>query len=147
MNNQPHPYREKTDRAVKKRPPWVEYNLHIVILVLVVISMFIGVIEIKLTETIRIFLLPLLYALVLGLALYLAKPVKFIGSKQSKVAEGVMVLFIGVLIAKLAISSGQSISDIFNVGPTLILQQFGDLGTLIALPVALLLGFRREVIG
>ena len=109
--------------------------------------MFIGVIEIKLTETIRIFLLPLLYALVLGLALYLAKPVKFIGSKQSKVAEGVMVLFIGVLIAKLAISSGQSISDIFNVGPTLILQQFGDLGTLIALPVALLLGFRREVIG
>ncbi len=109
--------------------------------------MFIGVIEIKLTETIRIFLLPLLYALVLGLALYLAKPVKFIGSKQSKVAEGVMVLFIGVLIAKLAISSGQSISDIFNVGPALILQQFGDLGTLIALPVALLLGFRREVIG
>ena len=37
--------------------------------------------------------------------------------------------------------------DIFNVGPALILQQLGDLGTLIALPVALLLGFRREVIG
>ena len=109
--------------------------------------MSIGVIEIKLTETIEIFLLPLLYALVMGLALYLAKPIKFVGSKQSKVAEGAMVLFIGVLIAKLAISSGQSLDSIYNVGPALILQQFGDLGTLIALPIALLLGFRREVIG
>ncbi len=109
--------------------------------------MFIGVIEIKITDTIEVFLLPLLYALVMGLILYLAKPVKFVGRKQSKVAEGAMVLFIGVLIAKLAISSGQSITSIFNVGPALILQQFGDLGTLIALPVALLLGFRREVVG
>ena len=33
------------------------------------------------------------------------------------------------------------------MGPALLLQLLGDLGTLIALPVALLLGFRREVIG
>ena len=109
--------------------------------------MFIGVKEIKITDTISILLLPLIYALVMGLGLYLAKPIKFVGSKQSKVAEGAMVLFIGVLIAKLAISSGQSINIIFQVGPALILQLLGDLGTLIALPVALLLGFRREVIG
>ena len=147
VTNQNHPFREKTDRAVKKRPPWVEYKLHIVVFALVIVSMLIGVIEIKITDTIQIVLLPLLYALVMGLALFLAKPVKFVSTRQSKVAEGVMVLFIGVLISKLAISSGQSISDIFNVGPALIVQQLGDLGTLIALPVALLLGFRREVIG
>ena len=109
--------------------------------------MFIGVIEIKITDTISVLLLPLIYALVMGLALYLAKPIKFVGSNQSKVAEGAMVLFIGVLIAKLAISSGQSIDIIFDVGPALVLQLLGDLGTLLALPVALLLGFRREVIG
>lgn len=109
--------------------------------------MFIGVIEIKITDNIKIMLLPLLYALIMGLALYLAKPITFVGPKQSRVAEGTMVLFIGVLIAKLAISSGQNMDDIYRVGPALILQQFGDLGTLIALPVALLLGFRREVIG
>ncbi len=147
MDNNQHLFREKTDRAIKKRPPWIEYKVHIVVFALVIISMLIGVIEIKITDTIEIILLPLLYALVMGLLLYLAKPVKFVGKKQSKVAEGAMVLFIGVLIAKLAISSGQSISSIFNVGPALILQQLGDLGTLIALPVALLLGFRREVIG
>ena len=83
----------------------------------------------------------------MGLALYLIKSVKFIGPEQAKVAEGVMVLLIGVLLAKLAISSGQSIASIFQVGPALVLQLLGDLGTLIALPVALLLGFRREVIG
>ena len=115
--------------------------------ILVIISMFIGVKEIKITDTISVLLLPLIYALVMGLGLYLAKPIKFVGSKQSKVAEGAMVLFIGVLIAKLAISSGQSINIIFQVGPALVLQLLGDLGTLIALPVALLLGFRREVIG
>ena len=109
--------------------------------------MYIGVKEIKITDTVSILLLPLIYALVLGLILYLAKPITFIGRKQSKAAEGVMVILIGVLISKLAISSGQSISSIFQVGPALILQQIGNLGTLIALPVALFLGFRREVIG
>ncbi|MBO7443832.1 MAG: DUF3100 domain-containing protein [Methanobrevibacter sp.] len=146
-NQPPHPYREKTDRAIKKRPPWKEFTLHIVVFVLVVISMFIGVKEIKITDTISILLLPLIYALVMGLALFLAKPIKFVGPEQSKVAEGAMVLFIGVLITKLAISSGQAISSIFQVGPALILQQIGNLGTLLALPIALFFGFRREVIG
>ena len=109
--------------------------------------MHIGILEIKISDTVSILLLPLIYALVLGLILYLPKPIKFVGPKQSKVAEGAMVLFIGVLITKLAISSGQSIENIFDVGPALIIQQIGNLGTLLALPVALLLGFRREVIG
>ena len=135
------------DRAIKKAPPWRENKLHFTILIVVIISMAIGVINIKITDTISFLLLPLIYSLVMGLALYLIKSVKFIGPKQAKVAEGVMVLLIGVLLAKLAISSGQSIASIFKVGPALVLQLLGDLGTLIALPVALLLGFRREVIG
>ena len=142
-----HRYRRKADRAIKRRPPWREYNLNVVVLILVVISMAIGVIEIKITDTISFLLLPLVYSLVMGLGLYLAKPFKYIDTEQSKVAEGIMVLLIGVLLAKLAISSGQSISAIFQVGPALVLQLLGDLGTLIALPVALLLGFKREVIG
>ncbi|WP_407421775.1 DUF3100 domain-containing protein [Methanobrevibacter sp.] len=83
----------------------------------------------------------------MGLILYLVKSFKWVGPEQAKVAEGVMVLLIGVLLSKLAISSSQSIDVIFHVGPALILQLLGDLGTLIALPIALLLGFRREVIG
>ena len=109
--------------------------------------MTIGIIQIQITDTIRFLLLPLRYDLVMGLILYLAKPVKWIGPKQGKVAEGVMALLISVIISKLAISTGESIDIIFNVGPALIFQILGDLGTLLALPIALLLGFRREVIG
>ncbi len=142
-----HRLRIRADRAIKRRPPWRELNLTFIALILVVISMSIGIIEIQIIDTISFLLLPLVYSLVMGLILYLAKPIKFVGSKQSKVAEGVMVLFIGVIIVKLAVSSGQAISSIFQVGPALLFQLLGDLGTLIALPVALLLGFRREVIG
>ncbi|MBP5784550.1 MAG: DUF3100 domain-containing protein, partial [Methanobrevibacter sp.] len=42
--------------------------------------MFIGVRQIKITETASILLLPLIYALIMGLGLYLAKPIKFVGS-------------------------------------------------------------------
>ncbi len=57
------------------------------------------------------------------------------------------MLFIGVLIAKLAISSGQSIHLIFEMGPALILQELGHLATILVLPLALLLGFKEEAIG
>lgn len=142
-----HRYRRRADVIIKKRPPWRENILSIVVLILVIISMSIGVIEIKITDTISFLLLPLIYSLVMGLILFLVKPFKYIDVEQAKVAEGALVILIGVLICKLAISSGQSIGVIFKVGPALVLQLLGDLGTLIALPVALLLGFRREVIG
>lgn len=143
-----HAFRDKTDKAIKKRPPWREYKLHIVVFFIVIIAEYIGVREFHLTSTITVLTMPLLYAMVMGLALYLAKPIKFVGKKQSKVAQGAMLVFIGPLIAKLAISSGQSIGVILQVGPALLLQELGNLGTIFfALPVALLLGFKRETIG
>ena len=81
------------------------------------------------------------------MAIYLSKHFKWIGDEEAKIAEGIMAILLGVIISKLAISSGESIYMIFNVGPALILQLFGDICTIIALPVALLLGFRREAIG
>ena len=59
--------------------------------------------------------MPLIYTIILGLVFYLAKPIKWIKRKQARIAEGAMMLFIGVLIAKLAVSSGQSISLIFVI--------------------------------
>ncbi len=91
--------------------------------------------------------MPLIYTIILGLIFYLAKSVKWIKRKQARVAEGAMMLFIGVLIAKLAISSGQSIHLIFDMGPALILQELGHLATILVLPLALLLGFKKEAIG
>mgnify|MGYP003297845693 CR=1 FL=1 len=144
---QPNAFRDKTDKYVKKRPPWIEYKIHIVVLLIVIVSMFIGVKEIKLTSSVSILLLPLIYALIIGLVLYLTPQIKFVGKKQSKVAEGIMVIFIGVLIAKLAASTGGFIDVIIKLGPAVVSHLIGSLGSLLALPVALLLGFRRESIG
>ena len=150
-----HPFRDKTDRAIKKRPPWREYRLHLVVLIIVVISELIGTREFHVPPTLIILTMPLLYAMLLGLGLFLMKPIKIfgrefdlVGRRQSKVAQGAMLVFIGPLIAKLAVSSGQSIGVIFQVGPALLLQELGNLGTVFfALPIALLLGFKRETIG
>ena len=131
-----------------KKNPWKDYGLHFTVLFVVIVAMLIGPIEIKLMGGVEVSIMLLLYSMVLGLVFYLAKPFKWIQRKQVRIAEGAMMLFIGVLIAKLAISSGQSIHLLFEMGPALLLQELGHLATiLIALPVALLLGFKRETIG
>lgn len=146
--NVKHTYRKKTDKRILKKNPWRDYRLHGSILILVIVAEIIGPIEIHLTNSIEISIMPLLYTMVLGLIFYLDKRITWVGKKQSKIAEGAMMLFIGILIAKLAVSSGQSIHLIFEMGPALLLQELGHLATiLIALPVALLLGFKLESIG
>ena len=114
---------------------------------ILIISILIGIREIKITDNISFLLLPITYSIVLGMIIYLSKHFKWVGDEEAKIAEGIMAILLGVIISKLAISSGEAIYMIFNVGPALILQLFGDICTIIALPIALLLGFRREAIG
>ncbi len=123
------------------------YKLHFIALIILIISLYIGVIKIKITDNVNFLLLPITYSIVIGMAVYLSKHFKWIGDEESKIAEEIMAILLGVIISKLAISGGDSIYMIFNVGPALILQLFGDICTIIALPVALLLGFRREAVG
>ena len=147
-NQTNHIYREKTDRRILKKNPWKDYRLHGTVLVLVIIAELIGPIKIPITNGVEVSIMPLLYSMVLGLVFYLAKPITWIQRKQARIAEGAMMLFIGILIAKLAVSSGQSMHLIFLIVPALLLQELGHLATiLIALPVAILLGFKREAIG
>lgn len=63
----------------------------------------------------------------------------------AKQVMGFTLLFLGV---KLGTSAGPNIMSLITAGPALILQEFGNLGTMvIGLPVALLLGTRREAVG
>ena len=100
-----HIYREKTDRRILKKNPWRDYRLHGTVFMLVVIAELIGVINIPITKNLVITIMPLIFTIILGLIFYLAKPITWIQRKQARIAEGAMMLFIGVLIAKLAISS------------------------------------------
>ncbi|KAF5031050.1 hypothetical protein DSECCO2_631780 [anaerobic digester metagenome] len=63
----------------------------------------------------------------------------------AKQVMGFTLLFLGV---KLGTSAGPNIMSLITAGPALILQELGNLGTMvIGLPVALLLGTRREAVG
>ena len=142
-----HIYREKTDRRIIKKNPWRDYKLHLTVFFLVVIAELIGTIYIPISKNVTITIMPLIYTIVLGLIFYLDKRITWIKRRQARIAEGAMMLFIGILIAKLAVSSGQSIHLIFEMGPALILQELGHLATILVLPIALLLGFKEESIG
>lgn len=124
-----------------------DYKLHFTILICIIIAEYIGVITLNMAG-ISIVLMPLLYSLILATAFYLAKPAKWISIDQSNKSTAIMMLLIGPLLAKLAIASGQNIGIILNAGPAILLQEIGNLGTIfVAMPIALLLGFKRETIG
>ena len=101
----------------------------------------------------QIVLLPLLWALLLGCAVglakgYLPRSLKMDAGSQwyaSAVLQSALLLF----IAKLGLLVGASLPKIFASGYALLFQELGHFfGTMVfGLPVALLLGIRREAVG
>ncbi|MBY8910672.1 DUF3100 domain-containing protein [Salinicoccus roseus] len=121
-----------------------DWRLHVVVLGIVVLTELVGQISIPVGPG-AILLLPMLYALVIGFGLYFT-PV--VSKKQSKNAEPLIVMGVGVLIAKIGVVIGPQIQELLAVGPALLLQELGNLGTiLLALPVAIWLGMKRESVG
>lgn len=123
------------------------WPLHLTVLAITLIFEYINTITIP-TPLGNILLLPMLFAMVAGLIIYLIKPIKWVKDEASNVSDTFVVVGISVFLAKVSITSGIELPKIFAAGPALILQEFGNLGTIIlALPFALLFGFKREAIG
>lgn len=123
---------------------WKDWRLHAIVLGIVLLTEFIGIHQFSVGPGI-ILLLPMLYAILIGLALYFTP---LISEKQAKNAEPLIVLGVTLLIAKIGVIIGPSLPRIIEAGPALLLQEFGNLGTiLIALPIAVFLGLKRESIG
>ncbi len=125
-----------------------DYKLHLTMLVVTIISLSIGTIVVPVTDDFNIIILPLIPALFISLFLYVFKPIGWINKTQSKNSTKLLLLLVGPLLAKLAIASGENIGLLLNMGPLLVLKELGSVGTvLVGLPIALLLGFKREAIG
>lgn len=121
-----------------------DWKLHILAFVIVAISEAIGRISFKVGVG-SIVLLPLLYALVFGVLLFFTP---LVNKKRSENAEPVIILGLGILIAKIGVIIGPQLSKLVAMGPALLLQEVGNLGTIfLALPVAIMLGMKRETIG
>lgn len=125
-----------------------DYKLHLTMLFISIISLGIGTIKIPLINGFNLVLLPIMYSLFIAALFFIYKPVKWINISQSKSCAEILLILISPLIVKLAIASGQNIDILFNVGPALLLKELGTIGTVIVgLPIALILGFKRESIG
>lgn len=125
-----------------------DYKLHLSVLIAVIIAEAIGSISIQLGN-ITVTLLPLLYAMLITAILYNIKPLNLLGERQAKNASPFISLSVLLLMAKLGVSSGEAIEQVIEAGPTLILQNLGNVGTLlIAMPIGLALGLGgRELVG
>lgn len=123
-----------------------QLKLHLIVLVLVVLAELIGTKSFKVGPG-TVVLLPMLYALLLGL-LTGPKFLKITDMEDMKTAESLITVSVLLLMAKYGTNIGPTLPLIIKSGPALILQEFGNLGTvLLGMPFALMLGLRREAIG
>lgn len=128
----------------------LNWRLHLIVIVLSVVAEFIGIIRFDIGIGVVI-LLPLLYAFLFSVFFnknIVLRSEKIIG-KDSSVASHWVLICVMPFIAKFSVGIGPKVNDIIAAGPALILQELGNVATiLVAMPVAVLL-FRmgRETIG
>lgn len=119
------------------------WKLHLLALLVVFAAEAIGIQKFGL-----VVLLPLLYALVLGGIISWPR-LGILNKEQMDRASHFMPIAMLLLITKIGLDIGPNLEMLLNSGWALIMQEFGHFfGTLIfGLPVALLLGMKREAIG
>ncbi|WP_299257938.1 DUF3100 domain-containing protein [uncultured Kushneria sp.] len=137
--------------SVTRASPLDLLRLHFLVVVLSLIAEWIGIIKIPLGVG-TLLLLPLFYAFLLAIALNPHLSSQFhalVPPRLSDAASPLILIAIMPFIARFGSTIGPSIDQIISAGPALILQELGNLGTmLIALPFALLvLKMGRESIG
>lgn len=93
-------------------------------------------------------LFPMVFATIFGGLLGPGMPLSFSKSEESKLGGSLVLVALAPFMAKMGISAGGNLAKLVAVGPALLLQEFGNLGTiLLSLPLALLLGLKKEAIG
>jgi len=124
----------------------MEWKIYLAAFLFIVVADFIGQIKIPIGPGMLI-LFPIFYAIFMGI---LSGPqvLKIFQKKEVKAASKLVIVCICPFIAKLGINAGASIETVISAGPALLLQEFGNLGTIfLSLPLALLFGLKREAIG
>lgn len=129
----------------------LDWKLHLLAIAVSLLAEWIGIIKIPIGIGILV-LLPLLYAFIFAILLnpnVIPSMKAVITKKRAKFASYAILLSIMPFIAKFGVGVGPNIEEIIAAGPALLLQELGNVATvLIALPVAVLVfGMGREAIG
>ncbi len=123
-----------------------EKRILIISFIIVIIADFIGMKKIPFGNG-KLILFPIFYAIFIGV---ICGPdaVKIFTKEECQRASKLVIVAICPFIAKLGINAGSNLSIVLSAGPALLLQEFGNLGTIfLTLPIALMLGLKEEAIG
>ncbi|MCJ8140899.1 DUF3100 domain-containing protein [Falsirhodobacter halotolerans] len=125
--------------------------LHGLVLLIVVVAEAIGIIRIPIGIA-AIILLPMLYAFAMGIALnpnITRATGRVLTPTVQKFAGGMITIAITPFVAKFGTTVGPQIDAIIAAGPALLLQELGNLGTIVlAFPIAVyVLRMGRETVG
>lgn len=132
--------------VINERKGLCNWKLHVIALVIVVICEMIGSMTIN-TPVGAIVLLPMIYAIAFGIVAGLPK-LKLMTLEDQGDSNIVLSIAVLVLLAKVGTTAGPTFFKILNSGLALVLQEFGNVGTaLLAIPVGVALGLKREVVG
>nr|WP_299244219.1 DUF3100 domain-containing protein [uncultured Halomonas sp.] len=129
----------------------LDWRLHALVILVSLLSEAIGILRVPMGPG-TLLLLPLFYAFIIGVIVnpnVTHTAGKFIPKGISQAAGPLILLSIMPFIARFGSTIGPAIEELISAGPALILQELGNLGTmLIALPVAVLVfKMGREAIG
>jgi Protein of unknown function (DUF3100) len=133
-------YRSISERFKK------EYKIYIVAFLILLLAESIGSFEFAVGPG-MVLIFPIFYGIIIGLIL--GPDISgFFKKEEVQAASPLVLIAIAPFIVKLGILGGGNIPKLLEVGPALLLQEFGNIATvLIALPLALLLGLKREAVG
>lgn len=110
-----------------------DWPVHVMCLGLVIVAEFIGIQKFEF-GMLKFSLLPMLYVLVIGLVAGAAGAIKREHMETASPYIGISVMF---LSAKMGSTIGPNLQQVISAGPALILQEFGNLGTIfLAVPIA-----------
>ena len=121
-------------------------KVHLIVLALIIIAEFIGAKSFSVGPG-KIVLVPMLYALIMGILLT-PKFAKAVNQKDMVDAGSLVGLTLMLLMARYGTLVGPTLPKIIAASPALLLQELGNIATvIIGVPVAVMLGLKRESIG
>ena len=122
------------------------WKLHLLVLVFTVLAETVGVRTFKLGPGMLV-LIPLLYSFVLG-ALCGLPALRVLKRSDMFEASSLVGVSFFLLMARYGTLVGPNFWKVVQSGPALVLQEFGNIGTVFfGVPIAVLLGLRREAVG
>ncbi|MEG1641941.1 MAG: DUF3100 domain-containing protein [Synergistaceae bacterium] len=121
-------------------------KLHIYALILTVIAELIGAKKFQVGPGLLV-LIPLLYSFILGALMGIPK-LKLLDRDDMFQASSLVGVTFFFLMARYGTLVGPSFWKVVAAGPALVLQEFGNIGTVFfGVPIAVMLGLRREAVG